>query len=240
MCDPTAPTPSGTVTGALCRVTDDLYVCRIADLSTFAVPLGLAAPPGGRLETWALAVSPDERRQAISYLLLLRSVGEDPQRFRTGDGFVLATHFRDLRVEIVEDGLILTPHECTVLARSALTVQIGADDGAIRSMAALLAFVTPGLDALMGATDEADALGLGLEGRMLTVTGDYVPHWIVLRANDGYRRFAVEEATLSFDGRPRVALTLEAAWPPALLLNRAILVGRDDHRVGVLRRRRPA
>ncbi|GJD54266.1 hypothetical protein [Methylobacterium dankookense] len=239
--DLTPATSSATLAARLHPVADDLLVCRIEHLPTFAVPLGLAGNPGARLEAWALAVSPQDAGEAISYLLLLRVAAGSREDFRPGGGFVLATHFRDLPVEILTaDRFVLTPHEYAVLARSALTVQLGEDDGARRAADALLAFLAPGLDTFLDADGEAELLDLGLDGRTLTVTGGYLPQWIVLRAEDGYHRFAVEEAALRFDGPATAALTLDPAWTPGLLADRAILVGRDDHRIGVLRRRRGA
>lgn len=238
----TSTAPRGrTLAGRLCRVADDLLVCRIEHLSTFAIPLGLAGQPEIGLAAWALAISPHNGTEAISYLLVLRILGGSAEGLRAGERFVLSTHFNDLTVEVLsDDGLILSPHERTVLARAALTADLGEGEWAAHAACGLLSFVASALDALIDADDEAEPLELDLEGQTLTVAGDYVAQWIVLRTDDGYRRFAVEAAALRFDAMQHVALTLEPAWMPGLLADRAILVGREDHRIGALRRRRAA
>lgn len=237
--DGNLPGAGSALPGRLCRVADDLLVCRIEHLSTFAIPLRLIGTDLD-LAAWALAISPHQGTEAIAYLLVLRAATGTSDGFRTGERFILSTHFRDLTVEILSaDGLILSSHERAVLARSALTARLGDGEPGARAAGRLLSFVAPALDALMEAEQGEEAhLGLGLDGRTLTVTGDYLPQWIVVRTGDGYRRFAVEEAVLRFDEMRSVALTLEPAWTPDLLVDRAILVGRDDCRIGALRKRR--
>lgn len=165
------------------------------------IPLGIAAPEGVTLATWAF--SGLEEGDAGGPVCLLALEGT-PQ----GD-LTLATHFRDIPIRPEPASDALSEAERLLLARALLS----AGPTGVAALAGLFALIEPALSTLMPA---ADAPALIPEGPGYLLTGTAIPHALLVHTAAGWACARIETGRLRFAGGARIALTLEPLWgaPP--------------------------
>ncbi|WP_232631479.1 hypothetical protein [Methylobacterium sp. Leaf118] len=164
--------------------------------SSLPIPLGITAPTGVSLASWAFAGLEEEARGGPVCLLALDGIPDGP--------VTLATHFRDLAIHpepARPDAL--DEAERRLLARALLS----AGPAGLPALAGLFPLIEAALSSLPIAED-AHALSPGGPGYMLT--GTLVPHALLLYAESGWSGARVATARLGFAGGARIGLGLDA------------------------------
>lgn len=165
------------------------------------IPLGIAAPDGVTLATWAFSGLEEGAAGGPVGLLALEGT--------PGPDLTLATHFRDIPIRCEPAASrALSDAERALLARALLSAGLSG----LAALSGLLPLVEP---ALAGLTPAGDAPALILGGTATTLTGKDVPHALLLRTASGWGYARVARARLGFAGGPRIALTLDPLWGAA-------------------------
>jgi hypothetical protein len=191
------PTP-----GHLFAGSQNTAVLRFPLPPALPIPLGIAAPGGVTLATWAF--SGLEEGAVGGPVCLLAVEGT------TGGDLTLATHFRDIPIRPEPRAPdVLSAAERALLARALLS----AGPSGLTVLAGLLPLVETALAAF---TPAADAPALLPEESGYALTGKDVPHALLLRSEAGWGCARVKRARLGFAGGPRVGLALDPLWgtPP--------------------------
>lgn len=187
------PTPGQLFTGSR-----NTAVLRFFLPPALPIPLGIAAPEGVTLATWAFSGLDEGAIGGPVCLLALEGV--------PGSDLTLATHFRDIPIRpepASPDGL--EAGERSLLARALLS----AGPAGLPALAGLFPLIDVALAAL---APSEDAPALVAEGPRYALTGTAVPHALLLDAADGWGCARVAAGRLRFAGGPRIGLALDPLW----------------------------
>ncbi|KQT45404.1 hypothetical protein ASG52_14655 [Methylobacterium sp. Leaf456] len=193
------PTP-----GRLFAGSQNTAVLRLPLLPALPIPLGIAAPAGVTLATWAFSGLEEGAAGGPVCLLALEGTLDGI----LGRDLTLATHFRDIPIRCEPASEALSEAERTLLARALLS----AGPSGLAALAGLLSLIEPALAAL-APTDDAPALTQ--TGPGATLTGTAIPHALLIHTAAGWGCARVATGRLHFAGDACVRLTLEPLWGAA-------------------------
>lgn len=184
--------------GQLFAGSQNTAVLRFPLPPSLPIPLGIAAPEGVTLATWAFSGLEEGATGGPVCLLALEGI--------PGSDLTLATHFRDLpiRPDAASPDALGDP-ERKLLARALLT----AGPAGLPALAGLFPLIETALSAF---APEDGAPALIAEGPHHALTGTAVPHALLLHAADGWGCFRVAAGRLRFAGGPRTELALDPLW----------------------------
>ncbi|WP_342153019.1 hypothetical protein [Methylorubrum sp. SB2] len=196
---PMSPDPTP---GRLFAGSHDTAVLRFPLPPALPIPIGIAAPAGVTLATWAFSGLEEGAAGGPVGLLALEGM--------PGGDLTLATHFRDIPIRPEPASGALSEAERLLLARALLS----AGPSGLSALAGLFALIEPALAALALAPAD-DAPALIPEGPGYTLTGTAIPHALLIRTAAGWSCARVATGRLRFAGGARVALALEPLWGAA-------------------------
>lgn len=209
-----------------------VLVCRYPVASDLPIPLGIAAPGGVRLLTWAFtgfgAADPDP-----AGLLVLH----DPEdRLAQGGTLILETHFRDSALACPGPRPVV---DLTAPERAALggAVLAAVTPGTLDALATLFPLLAPPI-AEAPVPDSAPRLTLARDSdAQATLTGSTVPNYLLVRAGTTWSCTRVARAELRFGPAPEMTLALAPAWgrPRDGAVHAALLLETGGLRASALR-----
>ena len=193
--------PAAVLPGALFPGAGGLHVLRLPLPPSLPIPLGLAAPEGVALVTWAFSGLGEGAAEEPVGLLVLSGAVTGP--------VTLATHFRDIAIQPAPaPAAELGAAERALVARALLSAGMA---GAAALADALGLFG----EALAALAPEPDAPRLAVAGAAWTLDGTAVPHGLVFETGEGWACARVAAARLGFAGGARIRLALEPLWGAA-------------------------
>ncbi len=208
--------------GRLFAAGNGVLVCRYPVATDLPIPLGITAPAGLRLLTWAFTGFGGAEPDPAGLLVL-----HDAQAvLAEGGALTLETHFRDVAIACPRPRPVA---ELTHPERGALggAVLAAVTPETLDALATLFTLLAPAVaDAPVPAN--APRLTLARDGDgAATLSGASVPNYLLFRSRTTWSCARVAQATLRFGPAPEASLTLAPAWgsPRGAPVEAALLLG---------------
>ena len=209
-----------------------VLVCRYPVGSDLPIPLGISAPTGVRLLTWAFTGFGAAGADPAGLLIL-----HDPEGVLTEGGVLtLETHFRDdpLACPAPRPVADLTGPERTALGGAVLAA-VTPDQ--LDALAVLFPLLAPAI-AEAPVPEASPRLTLARDSdAQATLTGATVPNYLLVRAGTTWSCARVARAELRFGPAPEMTLALAPAWgrPRESAVHAALLLETGTVRPAALR-----